>query len=366
MLGRTEQEIGKLGAGARHAAEAGEVGMHAAEMPRRLVLLGIADGAERAVRLDRHRRAAPGRRTRAPTRRTPASRGCRGRAPSAAVSSASRAPSRLIRQLASLCWTAWNWPMNWPNCFLHLGVLDGEVECALRSAERPAGAGEPYHQRDIGERFARYGRRAIAGVLSNVSSRTAGTARPGVALHRHAGRVACDDCDALASVNTRKCVAVCAPSTNASLPDSASPRNSDAGPRPDRRRTRRAPARPRPCLDARSSSSAPAAFDGCVGKREIGRHRAKQRRRARGASELLEHEHDFAQARFGHVGPERTQTLIREPSPHGGDGLRFTGAFNCAFRRPARSEEFADRPAQQIAIGVRQRFHGTGIRRSHL
>ena len=36
---------------------------------------------------------------------------------SAAASSVSRAPSRLIRQLASLCWTAWNWPMSWPNCF---------------------------------------------------------------------------------------------------------------------------------------------------------------------------------------------------------------------------------------------------------
>ena len=46
----------------------------------------------------------------------------------------------------------------------------------------------------------------------------------------------------------------------------------------------------------RSSSSARAAFDCCVGKREIGRHGAEQRRRARGASQLLEHQHDFAQS----------------------------------------------------------------------
>ena len=54
LLNRTEQEIGKLGSRARHAAEAGEIGMHAPKMARRLVFLGIADGTQRPVRLDRH------------------------------------------------------------------------------------------------------------------------------------------------------------------------------------------------------------------------------------------------------------------------------------------------------------------------
>jgi hypothetical protein len=53
-LNRTEQEIGKLGSCARHAAEADEIGMHAPEMSRRLVFLGIADSPQRPVRLDRH------------------------------------------------------------------------------------------------------------------------------------------------------------------------------------------------------------------------------------------------------------------------------------------------------------------------
>src|SRR5215470_11986010 len=55
LLHRTEQDVGQLGAGARHAAEAGEICMPAPEMTRRLVLLGVADCAQRAMRLDRHR-----------------------------------------------------------------------------------------------------------------------------------------------------------------------------------------------------------------------------------------------------------------------------------------------------------------------
>ena len=36
-----------------------------------------------------------------------------------------------------------------------LGVVHGQLERALRRAERPAGAGEPCHQRDVGERLRR-------------------------------------------------------------------------------------------------------------------------------------------------------------------------------------------------------------------
>ena len=94
---RAEQVVGEFGARARHAAEAGEVGVHAPEVARRLVLLGIADGAERPMRLDRRPRAAPGpAKASAAAANTLQSGSPRSRA-SAAVSSASRAPSRLIR-----------------------------------------------------------------------------------------------------------------------------------------------------------------------------------------------------------------------------------------------------------------------------
>ena len=70
-------------------------------------------------------------------------------------------------------------------------------------------------------------------------------------------------------------------------------------------------------------------------KREIDRHRAKQRRRARRAAELLEGEGDFAQARFGHVGPERTQTLIRQADVvvvrFGGKYKQWNAAFDAGF-----------------------------------
>jgi hypothetical protein len=54
-VNRAEEELGKLCACARDAAKAGEVRMHALEMSRRLVLLGVTDRSQRPVRLDRNR-----------------------------------------------------------------------------------------------------------------------------------------------------------------------------------------------------------------------------------------------------------------------------------------------------------------------
>ena len=54
-MNRTQQELGKLCACARDAAKAGEVRMHAPEMSRRLVLLGVTDRSQRPMRLDRNR-----------------------------------------------------------------------------------------------------------------------------------------------------------------------------------------------------------------------------------------------------------------------------------------------------------------------
>jgi hypothetical protein len=53
-LNRTKEEISKFRSCAWHAAEAGEVGMHASEMSRCLMFLGITDSAQHAVCLDRH------------------------------------------------------------------------------------------------------------------------------------------------------------------------------------------------------------------------------------------------------------------------------------------------------------------------
>ena len=53
-------------------------------------------------------------------------------------------------------------------------------------------------------------------------------------------------------------------------------------------------------------------------KREVGRYRAEQRRRAGGAPQLLEHEDDFAQSDPGGIRTERRKTLPR----HGGPQLR--------------------------------------------
>ena len=84
-------------------------------------------------------RAAPDLRRPAPMPRTRASPGCRCRAPRPRLRASSRAPSRLIRPLASLCWTAWNWPMSWPNCFrtLACSTASSKARCAAPSA-RPA------------------------------------------------------------------------------------------------------------------------------------------------------------------------------------------------------------------------------------
>ncbi len=76
-----------------------------------------------------------------------------------------------------------------------LGVLDGEIERALRRAERAAGAGKPRHQRDVGEGLGRHIEpqrwRVLQRELAERRHREAGRGP-----HRQAGRVACDHGDA--------------------------------------------------------------------------------------------------------------------------------------------------------------------------
>ena len=50
---RAQQIVSEIGTRARRAAKTNQIGMHPAEMPRRFMLLGVADGAESAVCLDR-------------------------------------------------------------------------------------------------------------------------------------------------------------------------------------------------------------------------------------------------------------------------------------------------------------------------
>ena len=103
--------------------------------------------------------------------------------------------------------------------------------------------------------------------------------------------------------------------------------------------------------------SARTAFGGCAPNARLTADRAKHRRRARRAAEFLEHQHDFADARFA-AGAERGKALVGEPAPNRGDGFCVTGAFDSAFGWPAGGEEFPHRAAQQAAFCVGKAFAG--------
>jgi hypothetical protein len=51
-LNRSEEVLGKFGSSARRPAKPDQVGMDAPEVARRFVFLGIANRAERSMRLD--------------------------------------------------------------------------------------------------------------------------------------------------------------------------------------------------------------------------------------------------------------------------------------------------------------------------
>ena len=77
-----------------------------------------------------------------------------------------------------------------------LGVIHGKVERPLGRAERPAGAGEPCHQRDVRQGFGRHCPATAQAASSRVSSQNGGTARPGVACIVRPGASLCDHGDA--------------------------------------------------------------------------------------------------------------------------------------------------------------------------
>ena len=135
MVARPQHEIGKLGAGARRAAEAREIGMDAAEVPRRLVLLGIADGAERAMGLDRdlaQRRPGEGQRRgseHAPVRIAVVARLGRGLERQPRAVEADEAIGELVLHRLELA-------DELAELLAHLGVLHRHFEGALGRAER--------------------------------------------------------------------------------------------------------------------------------------------------------------------------------------------------------------------------------------
>ena len=249
-----------VGACARHAAEPREIGMHAPEMPRRLVLLGVADGAERPVRLDRHRaecRTGEGERRgreHTPVRVVVVARLGGGFEREPRAVQADQAIGQLVLDRLELA-------DQLAELFSDLGVVHGQLERALRRAERPAGAGEPRHQRDVGEAFGGHvqprGRRVLKRQLRE---RRHGEARRDLYLqsrcvacdHRHARGCAGEDKKVRRGLGAfderRSCPTACR-------------RACRPGPRPRRHRRRRAPAQPLPCPDADLRACARMAFD---------------------------------------------------------------------------------------------------------
>ena len=126
--------------------------MHAPEMPRRLVLLGIADGAQCPMRLDRH----------GAQRRTRECESRRGENSPIRIVVVARLGRRVQRQpraveadqaVGELVLHRLELADELAELLSDLGVLDGKIEPALRRAERTAGAGEPCRQRDVRESF---------------------------------------------------------------------------------------------------------------------------------------------------------------------------------------------------------------------
>ena len=175
----------------------------------------------------------------------------------------------------------------------------------------------------------------MAGVFSNVSSENGGTARPGVACILNPGApLATIATPAGASVKMRKCVAVCAPSTNEAFPHNASPRISTRPGGPvavegaKRQRNRR-------LALVKIFEQRARGVRLLVASARLAANRAEQRRRARGASQFLEHEHDFAEPDLGGIGAKRGEAMPRHVPPQRRDGMRTPGLFDCIIGRPA-------------------------------
>ena len=329
---RAEQEIGKLGARARRAAEAGEIGVHAPEMPRRLVLLGIADGAQRAVGLDRHRaqrRARERERRRgehAPVRIAAVARlGRRFERKPRAVE-ADQAVGELVLHRLELA-------DELAELLSDLGVLDrsSNARWAAPSA-RPAQASRATSAMSasaFGGISSHSGRRVLERELGERRHREAGRrliVKPGASLATigDAGRRLGEDEKMrrrLRALDERQ------PSRTARR------RARRPGRRPDRHRRRRAPAQPSPCPGADlPAGRAPRSMAGR--KREVGGDRAEQRRRARGAAQLLEHQHDFAQSALGGIGTERRKPLPSHGRPQLRNRLGVAGILHGPVGRP--------------------------------
>ena len=77
------------------------------------------------------------------------------------------------------------------------------------------------------------------------------------------------------------------------------------------------------------------------GKREVGCHGPEQRRRARGASQFLEDQHDFAQSRLRRLGAEGREALAGQGAPQCRYGLGIVRALQGLVGRPVPGKKFA-------------------------
>ena len=129
---RCRPDRDRIAAAARHRRDRADTqamldAAHAGAPPSAIVsrCTRLKCAAPRALRHSRWRRrragspakraATPRRRRQSRSRRNSASCGRLDRAGAAAWSSVSRTPSSAMRQLASLCWIAWNFPIGCPN-----------------------------------------------------------------------------------------------------------------------------------------------------------------------------------------------------------------------------------------------------------
>ena len=295
-----EQKRGDATPRIRGAAQRDRIEMHALEMARRLVFLGIADRPERMLGFERDAAATRRRRRRRPHRRNSANSGIAAIMQMGGV--IERQPHAFERDQAigELVLDRLEFADRLPELLPLLGIVDRQIERAPRRAIRPR------NQRQLCLR-ARDRRAATAS--SSMTSRRRGDQpepryRPQAPIARvgsqlDAGRAQFDEReDCLVERSHEKVRAATRDLDKAKQPARLSVRRSGSSQRCGRDRAPRTKTRRAPAPACSFSSKSTAASARRTGQGQIGESGRPHRRRTRGPAKFGHHHQDLAKSAF--------------------------------------------------------------------